>query len=459
MEALENPVQLSKGINLQELLNGHAELHIDVDFRKKNHDVMTEYEDDLFPDSDDDSESEDIMQKIEKSPSKQMLESPNYMSFKDLATKMIDCLPSGDVKMLIVEEGDGPLVSTEAEVKLHYAAYYEHTTIPFDSTLTMNYGEPIKIQLGIGKIIPGLEIGLTSVKGPKAMFNLLLQPRVAWGERGIPPRIRPEPVLFVVVLYDTNHNDNAADLRYRQLPEKEQKSFKVTKETVKSIHSQAKTLFQSKKYNKAIRCYQKSISILNISETKTAEEGEEIKKLQLNSYINLAVCYYKTNKPKNIINMCNTISYLTDIQKHCKALFYYGRAHDMLGNKEEAAMYYKKALQLEPKNKDIGKALSNLDKYYKMSEEKEKEMWQNAIQVPHEKKKNYDVDDDFLKSAREMCEDLAGREEHTKIDLPTGLMKNEVDCIKDICSQFDLICVEDGEGKRKKVSVIKKVDS
>lgn len=34
-------------------------------------------------------------------------------------------------------------MSTEAEVLIHYAAYYENNSIPFDCTLTMNYGEPM----------------------------------------------------------------------------------------------------------------------------------------------------------------------------------------------------------------------------------------------------------------------------------------------------------------------------
>lgn len=36
--------------------------------------------------------------------------------------------------------GDGPLVPSDAEVTIHYAAYWEKAKIPFDSTLTMNSG-------------------------------------------------------------------------------------------------------------------------------------------------------------------------------------------------------------------------------------------------------------------------------------------------------------------------------
>ena len=38
--------------------------------------------------------------------------------------------------------GSGPLVPSDAMVTVHYAAYFENAKIPFDSTLTMNNGNP-----------------------------------------------------------------------------------------------------------------------------------------------------------------------------------------------------------------------------------------------------------------------------------------------------------------------------
>ncbi|KAL4721213.1 hypothetical protein ACJJTC_000319 [Scirpophaga incertulas] len=429
-EVFKDPVHFSKGINLKTLMTSSTEFHIDIDFQKET-DLLGD--DDLLAEDDDeeDSDIEDVLKNIEESTEKLMLSSPDYLSFKELATKMVDCVPSGDCKILILEEGTGPVVPVDAEVTVHYAAYWEKAKIPFDSTMTMNVGSPMNIRLGIGKCLPGLEIGLTTVRGPTARFILLLQPRLAWGPNGVPPRILPQPALFVISLY--NVKDVYSASKFNDLPIEEQTKFEVTMKTVAVLHSQAKDLFGKKKYYKAIKNYQQSRSVLCLSMPRDKNEEEEIKKL--------------------------TIKVISNLDNHCKALFYCGQAHEMLGKQELAAKYYKKALKLEPKNRDIGKALASLDESVKTGEKNVKELWQNAFQSqPRKEKVVYDIDDDFKNGVRDMCQDLAGRKEYAKFDLPTGLTKDEVMCIKNLTEDFEgLTVLEDGEGKRKKVSIVKKI--
>ena len=50
---------------------------------------------------------EDVYSNLESSVNELMLSCPEYHSFDDLASKMIDCVPSGAVKMMILEEGSG----------------------------------------------------------------------------------------------------------------------------------------------------------------------------------------------------------------------------------------------------------------------------------------------------------------------------------------------------------------
>ncbi|CAG9577629.1 unnamed protein product [Danaus chrysippus] len=455
-EVFRDPVTFSKGVRLQELINGEAEFHIDLDFKKTQMGLMGTCDDDLFPDMEENDNDTDDMKILEDSMEAVVLSCPEYHSFDDLSSKMIDCVPSGDVKMLIIEEGSGCLIPQDAIVTIHYAAYFEKTTIPFDSTLTMNNGLPLKMQLGKGRFIPGLEIGLTCVRGPKAHFQLMLSPRVAWGERGALPRIRPDRALFIIQIYDVT--DVSAPARFNDLPMEEQRKFQVTMETVKSIHSQAKELYSKKKYIKAIRNYQQSVSILNICNTKDENEENSVKDLKIKSYTNLAVCYYKLSKPKYVLNMCETLDYLTNTDKHCKILFYYARAYEMLNKYDLAMTYYKKALKIEPHNKEIGDALTNLDKYNKNSAVKEKEIWRNVFKSDLNKKVQYNVDEDFQNSVNNMCQELAGKVEYSKFDLPSGLTKDEVECIKDVCSKFEsLVVMETGAGKN--VSIVKRLSN
>ncbi|XP_063631086.1 inactive peptidyl-prolyl cis-trans isomerase shutdown-like [Cydia splendana] len=460
-DALEEPIQFSKGINLKELLTSNTEFCIDLDY-KNTHKAMKAdplLNDDLFGVDDDDEES-DILKTLEQTTEYGMLSSPEYHSFDELGAKMTDCIPTGECKMLVLEEGDAknPLVPYDAEVTIHYAAYWEKEKIPFDSTLTMNFGKPQKHRLGDGRLIPGLEIALTLVRGPAARLLVLLEPALAWGARGVPPRIRAERALFVITLYDVQ--DRATPEQFNSLPKEEQKKYENIMKTVESLHAEAKKLFSKKKYKPARNNYQHSMLILNSANPENELQEDNIKKFRINTYVNLAMCYCKLNKPNYAISMLENLDYVSDVDKHCKGLFYYGKAYQLLGNNEEALKYYKKALTLEPRNKDIGKTLAELDEYLKKTAVKEKELWQNAFQSTPAKKESivYDVEQEFENGVRKMCQDLTERNEYAKFDLPTGLSRDEVMCIKSLIRDFEgLVLVENGEGKRKKMSIIRKL--
>lgn len=464
-------VPLAKGINKRELLEtGHTEFTIDFDYNKKESLFDGNDEDEMFTVYDEeDNDDGDALKSVDKQAENMLLASPEYQSFEQLAAKMTDCLSNGSVKILILEEGDGPLVSPESQVLLHYAAYYERSDVPFDTSLTSSSGTavglPRRYRMGVGEILTGLEVGLLNVKGPKARFHLLLQPDVTWGNLGVLPRIQPKPVLFVVCLYDVRRE--AAAARFNDLPSSEQMKFETTVTTIKDIRAVAKDLFKRKKYTQAIRNYEQGISILSMCQPQNEDELKVVNDLKVTIFVNLATCYYKIDRPKNILGVCKHINRIIDINTHCKALFYYGRAQESLARLEEAVLSYKKALKIEPKNKEIGKALADLDARIKKAEVDEKKMWRKALNrntvmpLPEEakiKKVCYVVDEDFKDGVFDMCQDLAGREEYAKFDLPPGLTKDEVACIKELTSEFEgLTVLEDGEGKRKKVSIVKQI--
>lgn len=243
--------------------------------------------------------------------------------------------------------------------------------------------------------------------------------------------------------------------------------FETTVTTIKDIRAVAKDLFKRKKYTQAIRNYEQGISILSMCQPQNEDELKVVNDLKVTIFVNLATCYYKIDRPKNILGVCKHINRIIDINTHCKALFYYGRAQESLARLEEAVLSYKKALKIEPKNKEIGKALADLDARIKKAEVDEKKMWRKALNrntvmpLPEEakiKKVCYVVDEDFKDGVFDMCQDLAGREEYAKFDLPPGLTKDEVACIKELTSEFEgLTVLEDGEGKRKKVSIVKQI--
>ncbi|XP_050556596.1 inactive peptidyl-prolyl cis-trans isomerase shutdown-like [Spodoptera frugiperda] len=409
-------VPLAKGINKRELLEtGHTEFTIDFDYNKKESLFDGNDEDEMFTVYDEeDNDDGDALKSVDKQAENMLLASPEYQSFEQLAAKMTDCLSNGSVKGLLIFAGDGPLVSPESQVLLHYAAYYERSEVPFDTSLTSSSGTAV----------------------------------------GLP---RPSAV-----------STNVRHIfRFNDLPSSEQMKFETTVTTIKDIRAVAKDLFKRKKYTQAIRNYEQGISILSMCQPQNEEELKVVNDLKVTIFVNLATCYYKIDRPKNILGVCKHINRIIDINTHCKALFYYGRAQESLARLEEAVLSYKKALKIEPKNKEIGKALADLDARIKKAEVDEKKMWRKALNrntvmpLPEEakiKKVCYVVDEDFKDGVFDMCQDLAGREEYAKFDLPPGLTKDEVACIKELTSEFEgLTVLEDGEGKRKKVSIVKQI--
>lgn len=243
--------------------------------------------------------------------------------------------------------------------------------------------------------------------------------------------------------------------RFNDLTAQEQSKFEVTMRIVTSIHTKAKEQFQRQKYIRCISEYQRSIHVINLSRPQTETEKTDIKKLKVTSLVNLAVCYSKVNKPRNAIQVLDNLDYLIDTEQHCKALFYYGKANELLGKTDLALDYYQKALKLEPKNKDIGKALEDLDLYVKKSSKIEKDMWLNVFKS--ESKKSFPVSEDFQNGVKEMFKDLVSSNEYAKFDLAPGLKSDEVEFVKDLAKSFNgLIVHEEGQGRKRKITVIKK---
>ncbi|KOB69091.1 Peptidyl-prolyl cis-trans isomerase [Operophtera brumata] len=353
-------------------MTSQAEFHLDMDFKPTKHGIdLTEYGDLMLDAEDDgDSDADDIFDHVEKRTEEMMLSSPEYLSFEELSAKMVDvpCKPSGS----------GPVVPPDAEVTIHYAAYWEKAK---------------RIRLGAGRCLPGLEIALCNVRGPAARLLALLMPEVAWGPAGAPPRIRAEPALFVIALY------TASD--FNELPMAEQTKFETTTRTVQALRSAAREHFQRGRYRRAVAAYQQAVHVLSLSRPDTNLQKKELSNLRLGA-------------PQRVLEMCENVDRIIHIEGHCKALFYKGRALQALGKLPDALACFKAALRLEPNNKEIGTLLADLDRKMKKGAEDELRMWQRAFNAPP-REAPYRVDEEFQSGVRALCGDLAARADYSKV--------------------------------------------
>lgn len=229
---------------------------------------------------------------------------------------------------------------------------------------------------------------------------------------------------------------------------------------VESIRNRGKDLFARENYRSAIATYQQATNVLTLSRPETEAQQKQLKDLKVKMFLNLAICYYKLEKPKYILKMLDRVDSIVDVNTLPKALFYYGRAYQMLSQTEKAINYFKSALKLEPKNKEIGETLFELDVQLKQSAEKEQLMWQKAFDssasAPPKKKVKLTVDEDFEGEMREVCKYLAGSEGSDQVELPVGLSDDEVLYVKESATQYSKLTVaEEGIGEKRKVTIIK----
>lgn len=229
--------------------------------------------------------------------------------------------------------------------------------------------------------------------------------------------------------------------------------------TVAASNSKAKELFKKNLYSKATKQYHRSQQILQISSPQNDTELAEIKKLLSQVYINLAVCYTKMRLPKKVLLMCDDLGRIVNTEKHCKCLFYYGKAFHMLGEYDEAVKFYKKALKIEPKNHDIGQAMAELNALIEKGKTQEKEMWKHAFKNNADKKEDSfeDLEDDFKNVFQDTCKELSARTGHARFDLPSSMVRREVDFIETLIKKFDSLSFDrEVKGGQPVYSIIKK---
>ena len=84
-------------------------------------------------------------------------------------------------------------------VTVHYTGSLADGTV-FDSSL--DRGTPFDFTAGIGQVIAGWDLGVVGMKkGGKR--KLTIPPQLAYGSRGVPPKIPPEStLLFQVEMLD-----------------------------------------------------------------------------------------------------------------------------------------------------------------------------------------------------------------------------------------------------------------
>lgn len=277
-------------------------------------------------------------------------------AFERLKLKMTDVIPSGSVKKVILSEGVGTVVPPKSRVQIHYHAFMEDLNEPFDSSYLQ--GKPIRITLGNGDVIPGLDLAVGSMrKREKSRF--LIEPNYAYGIVGCAPRIPPNArVLFEVELL--NFTEGLADLDDSVGEGTSRKPLfaKVVK-NARAEKGDGIQHFSEGNYLKAQRKFLRCINILESAHLQNEEEEAQMMKLAEKAYQNMALCALKLgNYGKAHDAAKRIIEYAPD---NPKALFIAGKSLRHLGNFALARKYVLRAKQISPTSGDVRKELKLID--------------------------------------------------------------------------------------------------
>lgn len=219
---------------------------------------------------------------------------------------------------------------------------------------------PQRFTLGEGDLLPGLEIGIKTMRiGENARF--IIKPKLAYREMGCPPRIPPNAtVLFDVHLVSyLSPEKNLYFDKERLDPER----FANNLKEVKKFHVEGNEQFKLKNYEKAIGLYYKGIQLLHSTETKSDEEEIDMMKFLNKLYTNLSLCYLKRCAFSKVCCIgIEAMKYSERFSKfNAKIFFNWGKALRLLKDFSESKIKLEKALKIEPHNITIQDEFRKLD--------------------------------------------------------------------------------------------------
>ncbi|KAI8782892.1 inactive peptidyl-prolyl cis-trans isomerase FKBP6-like isoform X1 [Biomphalaria glabrata] len=419
----------------------------------------------MSDDEDDSSDDGEYMTEMERL----------YRKMKRIKNSDITPEQDGGVLKQMKKPGFGKTVPEKALVQIHYNAYSEIGQPPYDSTRMR--GEPMKLRLGQGASILGLELAILSM-AKHEISRFLIHYSYGYGEMGCPPRIPPKATLIIDLEVMSFTEQDGVDDYYDLTPEERRAKLKyVDIEKVVNVETaEGKQYFDSKNYQKASYKYSRAQNILEEYHLKNDEEEKLWTKQLLKVYTNSAICHHNLKQFGRTIHFCNEI--LKKDKNNVKAHYFKGKALHGIGNFLEAKNSLKLARNLDPSNTAISSALQSLAKSMKEQELFEKNMCQKMFSKPiynaksdtdvfsgTEKKEETPKDEgdqqtcseDFRNLVEEQLQKFQKESDMTEMPFPCIQMNNlEIACILETADKLGLGIRKRGTGSQLRYEVHKK---
>ncbi|CAH1388733.1 unnamed protein product [Nezara viridula] len=438
--------RLKDGIVLKDLVkNNAAEFTLDVSEGIK--DELDDFEMSPF-------DYEDFSSFNNSNDYKEALGDLSKIQFDQLKKKMTNVVDDGDIKKMVLRSGRGEVIPSDAVVYFHYKCHLEMQDVPFDSSYERN--KPLRIQMGIGALYPGFEYSLLSMKlNERSIF--LVSPKYGFGEMGCPPRIPPNATLLLEIellkIFDSNEI-NAIDA-----PLEEKDSFSKVFSRAKEYLAIANNHHVKGELIPAINKFKKAENILLSCKMCSDEEENLCRKLLFKIYLNMCVCYNnpKLNSPERVCIAAREALYIypEKARQSAKLYFHMGKAQLTFQDFDRASNHFKKALSIEPNNKDIKEFITEVERKRQKYLQHERLSYQKVFQSHKPVPKDVEPNIIFEKTFRKQLAEIINKN-IDKVQLPVGLTSKEKNLCREISEQYGLHYEEIIIGGKKTVYVTAK---
>ncbi|XP_022821115.1 inactive peptidyl-prolyl cis-trans isomerase shutdown-like [Spodoptera litura] len=343
----------------------------------------------------------------------------NFAAFSE---KLETIKETEHVKKKIIVEGGGLPLHDGCTVFIAYSGYWENQQEPFD---LVPLKKPMEVDLSDNGLLPGLQFAIkTMLVGETSVF--LCSYKVMYGEMGVPPRIKPKAdCVFYIKLIKSTLTPKQGKINFS-----ESNMFQRVNHEVKMLTVSGTSLFKTNNYYGAIQLFKRAVNMLH--RCRLADEQEEAvqEKLLKKLYINLVVCYNKVNKPLFACTACNELNRLGSLWNNPKVLFQNAKSLRMIKSYPEAQIRLKKAMKLQPGNKEMEAEYALLMKQWQDSDETKKHI--ELVQLPAS------ITDEFKREVDDLIKNFKSNNEESKITIPSCFNSDEIAYFKEVCIRENL---------------------
>ncbi|GFV07579.1 inactive peptidyl-prolyl cis-trans isomerase FKBP6 [Trichonephila clavipes] len=387
---------------------------------------------------------------------------PRYVSgvivpFCKLKERMEPITEDGLILKEVLTCTAGEVIPDKSVVFVHYEAYLDDRKEPFDSTRLRR--KPFKFLLDDGNLIPGLEMGIKTMKKGE-LSRIMVHPSYAFGEMGCPPRIPANAeILYEVQIIKFIAGKDAVEFEEMSPEAQKEASFQKIVGVYHCENQLASDLFRRNMYKPAISRYRRLTNLLEDISVANEEEDKQRNEYLLKLYLNLSICYLNVQNPHKALIYADLALKLDP--RNIKGLFRMGKALYLTGSYDRAKHYLHLAKKQQPFDKSISQVIKQLEQKHRVHKDWEKMFCQKMFGPAENKLKSdvmLDEPADFVLCIEEQIKEFLQSDEREFL-FPPSFTESQLEVVKYFAQIYDLAFVSKVMGREKLNKIAKRKNS